>query len=743
MERMDLNRDWQFWKLPGCSIDNLSAVEAGGAAERVNLPHTWYDENAVEPYRGTTLYRKQITLAPEWRRKALYLDIPGADNHAKIVLNGTLAGEHKGGYSRFCVPVPTDMLNGETLDIQIYLSNAACDDISPLAGDFTVFGGLYRGVSLLVKEPEHFDVCYYGTDGVVARTAVEQNGCGRVYLNSHVVAEKTSEVRYTLASPEGTSVISQTTQAGSSCTLTVERPELWNGKVDPALYSLTAELVCDGVVTDTVTKKIGFRSIRMDPEKGFFLNGEHCRIRGVAKHQDFAGCFNAVTGKEIDRDFALIREIGANAIRLSHYQHPQETYDRCDREGYVVWAEVPMLKMTREPALMENIRLQLTELVLQNQHHPSICFWGIQNEIGMFRDTPDQYENLAEMRKLVNTLDPGRLVTAANMYTVKFKSGLNHGTDMIGYNIYFGWYYGQMEGYDGFLDRYHAANPEMPLGISEYGVDANPALHSAEPRVQDYTEEYQALFHETVYPIFESKPYLWGSFVWNMFDFSSALRKDGGLRNLNAKGLVTYDRQTRKDAFYYYKAKWSEEPFVHLCGKRFAKRTEGAVEVKAYTNQPEVTLSVNGCVLKTLPRDGNGTVRFEEVPLKKGENHICVTAGSCSDAMDLTRQDHPEHSYCLPDSSAGGPVKNWFLTSDSLVREGYCSLESTAGELLNNPEAAALLKEKLPQPLYRVLTEQDVIPLGIELKSILGREKLPAEELKALNDALNQIPAEE
>ena len=261
--------------------------------------------------------------------------------------------------------------------------------------------------------------------------------------------------------------------------------------------------------------------------------------------------------------------------------------------------------------------------------------------------------------------------------------------------------------------------------------------------MQDYTEEYQALFHETVYPIFESKPYLWGSFVWNMFDFSSALRKDGGLRNLNAKGLVTYDRQTRKDAFYYYKAKWSEEPFVHLCGKRFAKRTEGAVEVKAYTNQPEVTLSVNGCVLKTLPRDGNGTVRFEEVPLKKGENHICVTAGSCSDAMDLTRQDHLEPSYCLPDSSAGGPVKNWFLTSDSLVREGYCSLESTAGELLNNPEAAALLKEKLPQPLYRVLTEQDVIPLGIELKSILGREKLPAEELKALNDALNQIPAEE
>ena len=399
--------------------------------------------------------------------------------------------------------------------------------------------------------------------------------------------------------------------------------------------------------------------------------------------------------------------------------------------------------MTREPALIENIRQQLTELVLQNLHHPSICFWGIQNEIGMFRDTPDMYEHLAGMRALINTLDPGRLVTAANMYTVKFKSGLNHGTDMIGYNIYFGWYYGQMQGYDGFLDRYHAANPEMPLGISEYGVDANPALHSADPRVQDYTEEYQSLFHETVYPIFESKPYLWGSFVWNMFDFSSALRKDGGLRNLNGKGLVTYDRKTRKDAFYYYKAKWSAEPFVHLCGKRFAKRTEEAVEVKVYTNQPEATLSVNGGAGQTLPNNGNGTVRFAAVPLKKGENRICVTAGDCTDEMTLTRQDSPEPSYSLPGSNAGGPVKNWFLASDSLVREGYCSLESTAGDLLENPAAAVLLKEKLPQALYRTLTEQDVIPLGIELKSILSRSGLSTEELKALNDALNQIPAEE
>ena len=739
MKTISLNQNWQFWQLPG-SIDCPSAPET--AAQTVTLPHTWYDDDAETPCRGLTLYRKQLPVDPAWREKAAYLDIPGADNHAKIYLNGVFSAEHKGGYSAFRVPVPAEALGREMLDIEIYLSNAVCEDISPLAGDFTVFGGLYRGVNLLVGEKAHFDVCYYGTDGVLARTEVDEAGRGIVTIEPHTVGTEGAEIRYTLTAPDGTPAAERTAPAGESVTLIVEQPHLWNGKADPALYEFRAELLCNGAVTDTVCKTVGFRRIRMTADHGFFLNDAPLRIRGVAKHQDFAGKFNAVTEADIDRDFALIREVGANALRLSHYQHPQHTYDLCDREGYVVWAEVPMLKMTRSPALLENIRQQLTELVLQNLHHPSICFWGIQNEIGIYRDTPDMYENLAGMRRLVNELDPGRLVTAANLYSVKFGSGLNKCTDMIGYNIYFGWYYGQMQDYDGFLDRYHAANPEMSLGISEYGVDANPALHSAEPQVQDYSEEYQALFHETVYPIFESKPYLWGSFVWNMFDFSSALRKDGGLRNLNGKGLVTYDRATRKDAFYYYKAKWSEEPFVHLCGKRFAKRTEETIDVKIYTNQPEVTLFVNGKAMQTRPNNGNGTAVFAGVPLRMGENALRVTAGPCTDETVVTWQEAEEPSYRLPGAKAGGPVKNWFLSADTLTREGYCSVEDTANDLLLNPAAAAVLAEKLPQ-LYRMMTEQEAIPLGLGLKRVLGISKVEPELVKEVNDALNQIPAQE
>lgn len=739
MIQISLNEGWEFAKLPESTIEAPCAPKEPG--ERVDLPHTWYDDAAEQAYRGLTRYAKRLPLRPEWQGKTLLLDFPAADNHAKVYLNGQLAGEHRGGYSAFRVEIPAAARVGEAVEIEVYLSNAVCDDISPLAGDFTIFGGLYRGVNLLVAEPTHFDRCYYGTDGVLARATVDAAGQGVVRMEPHIICTEPAQVRYTLWAADGTVAARKTAGPDALVTLTVEHPTLWNGKKDPALYRLEAELLCGERVVDVTSKTIGFRRIALDAEQGFFLNGAHLRLHGVAKHEDFGGCFNAVGERELDRDFALIREVGANALRLSHYQHPQAAYDRCDREGYVVWAEVPLLKLTRNPALLANIRQQLTELVLQNLHHPSICFWGIQNEIGIYRDTPDMYEALAGLRQLVEELDGSRFVTAANLYTVKLKSGLNKGTDMIGYNIYFGWYYGQMQDYDTFLEKYHAANPQVPFGISEYGADANTALHAETPQVQDYSEEFQALFHETVYPIFESKPYLWGSFVWNMFDFSSALRKDGGLRNQNGKGLVTYDRTIRKDAFYYYKAKWSAEPFVHLCSQRFAKRAAETIDVKVYTNQPQVTLWLNGQVLSTQAGNGNGTVLFAKVPLRMGENTLRAVAGPYEDGCVFTRQEQEEPAYRLPGARAGGAVKNWFLGADSLAREGYCSVEDTANDLLQNPAAAAVLKEAVPK-LYQVMTEQDTIPLGLALQRILSLSKLEKDAVLALNAKLNEIPAE-
>jgi beta-galactosidase len=476
----------------------------------------------------------------------------------------------------------------------------------------------------------------------------------------------------------------------------------------------------------------------MSPDEGLRLNGELLKLHGVAKHQDRAGVFSAVSGGQIDEDFDIIREIGANAVRLSHYQHPQHAYDRCDEDGLLVWAEVPMLKMTENGALYANIEQQLMELILQNIHHPSIFCWGIQNEIGMFRDAPFMHEECRVLTALAKRLDPNRLVTAANLYNVKPTSQLNAVTDMVGYNLYFGWYYGEMPDYSKYLDNYHALRPEMPLGISEYGVDCNVALHSEDPKVKDYSEEYQALWHETVYPILQSKDYLWGSFIWNMFDFSSDRRNEGGVKFINGKGLVSYDRSLRKDAFFYYKAKWSDEPFVHLCASRFVKRCREKVDVKVYTNQRAVTLFVNGAEQGTLSNNGNGTVLFRDVALEQGENRLKAMSGELADSLIFERVETAEESYRLPEETSG-PVRNWFLSDDDTVKEGYYSIMDTAEDVLSG--ARSVLVRFVPS-LVEVL-DRDVIPLGLSMKSILSRElKNDPDTMLRINDALHQIKKE-
>jgi len=512
---------------------------------------------------------------------------------------------------------------------------------------------------------------------------------------------------------------------------------LWDGKKGVNFYFVEARLIVDGVECDRACVRIGFRKIEMFADKGLFLNGEHVKLHGVAKHQDHAGVFNAVREEDIDEDFRLIHEIGANAVRLSHYQHCQPAYDHCDEEGYLTWAEIPMLKMTDNQALFANAEGQLKELVLQNLHHPSIYCWGIQNEIAMFKDAPFMHEECRDLVSLAKELDPSRLTAGANLYSVKFTSELNKITDMIGYNIYFGWYYGEMKDYGSYLDKFHAARPDMPLGVSEYGVDANVALHSEEPKVKDYSEEYQALFHETVYPILASKDYLWGSYVWNMFDFSSDRRDEGGVKFINAKGLVTYDRMIRKDAFYYYKAVWSDDPFVHVCSRRFVKRCKETIDIKVYTNQEEATLSVNGEVFETKASD-NGTIVFANVPLRMGENEIKAAHGDLEDMVVFERVDQAEESYRLPQESSG-PVRNWFLSDDDTVKEGYYSIMDTAQDLLAN--ARDVLLEHVPKLVE--LLDKDVIPAGLSMKSILSRDlKDDPGKILEINKALHGIKKE-
>ena len=798
MHKININEGWQFKKIPDGNIRDLAGLTGpslkgadrdaasadsadmndsevsdsgknAGIGERENealsdinraesfvtvaLPHTWYRDE--DPYRGLVLYQKTIQINPDW--KHVFVDIPGADQHAVVLADDRKIGEHRGAYGAFRCEIPEELLGHKEVKLRIFLTNVHDEGISPLTGDFTVFGGLYRGVNLLVTEHESFfDPTYYGTSGVILRTGIDGN-TGILNAEIHARTDKEAEIVAEITDPFGTlltdvrseevdSESTNTHASGSincSMVLTFRIPDviLWNGKTAPNLYKVKMKFVRAGETLDEVELETGFRDITITADKGLFLNGEHIKINGVAKHQDFKGCFNAVSRENIDRDFELIDEIGANSVRLSHYQHPQYTYETADKKGYLVWAEIPMLKMTDSEELKADAEEQLRELILQNIHHPSIYCWGIQNEIGMFRDAEFMHEELKKMQQLSHELDPSRLVTAANLYTVKFKSKLNSVTDMIGYNIYFGWYYGEMEDYRDYLNRFHEERPEMPLGVSEYGVDANISLHAENPMVRDYSEEYQALYHETVYHIFESRDYLYGSYVWNMFDFHSGLRNEGGQKNINAKGLVTYDRNTRKDAFYYYKAKWSEEKFLHICSKRFVNRAKESIEIKVYTNLSDAVLYVDEKEFGSGTNDGNGRIVFSDVPLHEGENRIKVAAEGLTDECVFVRVDSEDENYRLPGNNAGQAVKNWFLSEDDVVREGYFSIKDTAKDILEDPDARAVLEKYLPE-LVKFMTEKDVIPLGLSMQSILNRNTPDGLDVKELNRELNQIKNE-
>ena len=736
MKQFSINTGWQFAKLPG--VSHAAPSIAGAAWETLDLPHTWYRDD--DQYRGLAVYQKivEVDCGPD---QSLILELGAADHTVRAYANGVELGLHKGGYSRVRFAVPMDCVKDGKIDFILYVDNGATEDVSPLAGDFTVFGGLYRGASLLVTEKSHFDYLYHATDGVIVRTSVDEIGSGVLYVEPHAVVEGTGKVRYTLWGPDGSAAARFEGPANDPQEVVIPSVCLWNGKGDPALYTLEAELEAGGAVVDRTTVTTGFRKVAIDPNAGFFLNGSHMRINGVAKHQDFAGRYSAVTEREIDRDFDLIADVGANAVRLSHYQHPQYTYDKCDKAGLVVWAEIPMLKMTEDPALQENARQQMTELVLQNIHHPSICFWGVQNEIAMFRDAAFVHENIKELYDLTKALDPDRIVTCANLHPLKAKSQLNHLTDMVGYNIYFGWYYGKMGDYGPYLDGLHRELPQMPLGISEYGVDCATWLHSENPLVKDYSEEFQALFHETVYSIVESKPYLWGSFIWNFFDFSSSRRNEGGQKFINAKGLVTFDRETKKDAFYCYKAKWSDEPFLHIRERRFTKRCRDAVDVKVYTNLPQVTLVLPDGETVAARNDGNGCAVFPGVALSEGKTTFTVTADgdgrTFTDSVTFEKVSEPEDSYAIPDSGAGTTVQNWFLGEDDIDTDSYFSLKDRAEDILENEQAHAVFKKYLPG-LTAVL-ERGVIPLGLAMTSILSRDTPKDVDLKELNLELMKI----
>lgn len=732
----NLNLGWKFKKLPEMDITKLSSVpETDNAGfSSVDLPHTWYQNGAA--YKGTVLYQKSLPIDAGVDGR-VFLHFGAADRFCKVFVNGQFVGQHKGGYSAFAFDITPYCRQGAKNEISVLLDNRSFDQISPLSGDFTVFGGLYRDVTLLYTQKSCFDRTFYGTDGVILRSSVVGTD-GKVSIENHTLGCDNAQICYRIFSPMGELVAEQTEPLQDKTELTLPHPTLWCGKKAPALYTLREELWVDGRKADEVQIRFGFKTVLVDPEKGFFLNGEHLKIHGVAKHQDYAGVFNAIGEEQLQEDLRDILEIGANSVRLSHYQHPQRMYDLCDENGLLVWAEIPMMKFLNDEALMENAESQLKELIYQNIHHPSICFWGIQNEIAIFGESEAMYTRMQELAQLVSQLDGSRLSACANLFCVSNDSKLNTLTQVVGYNIYYGWYYGSMEDNASFVDRFHHENPGIPLGITEYGVDCNLAYHSYEPKVRDYSEEFQALYHETVYPIFRDRDFIWGTYVWNMFDFSSEIRDEGGTRYENCKGLVTYDRKIKKDAFYYYKAQWSQEPFVKIGESRFVNRERKAITVTVYSNCREVTLTVHGKSHTT--QSHSGVFRFQNIPLLPGENEVTASAGELCDRVIFRGVEKRDESYLYEDQNPGINVKNWFIDAaeeEKMFPTGMFSIRDSGSAIVDCPEAIAAVEHFSKKLADQMRQRRGQMPLERILHYM--RKEFSDDDCKQLNAALTKV----
>ena len=676
----------------------------GDAFTKVALPHTWnnidgQDGMADGPYwRGLGCYHLELPNPTEGKKQ--YIEFQGANHVATVYCNGREMGCHKGGFSTFRFDLTPAMKPADNI-LTVEVTNAV-SDIYPQNADFTFYGGLYRAVNFIEVAPAHFDLLKDGTSGVFVTPRA--NGMTRVDL--FPVGAEGCTVKVALKDAEGNVVAQSAADAAAHTVIKikVKEPHLWNSMEDPYCYTCEATIEKDGAVLDAVTETYGYRSFHVDPDKGFFLNGKSYPLHGVSRHQDRQDMGWAITPKEHEEDIALIKEVGANTIRLAHYQHDQYFYSLCDHTGFVLWAEIPFISQfipTQEAH--DNTISQMTELIAQNYNHPSIFFWGISNEITIAGESEALYQNLTELNALAKKLDPSRLTTMAQVSMVPMDSEHTYITDLQSYNHYFGWYVGDVEDNGPWLDKFHALNPDRCLGVSEYGAENILKWHTAYPDNHDYTEEYASHYHHEMLKTFATRPYLWATHVWNMFDFAADARDEGGVQGRNNKGLVTYDRKTKKDAFYIYQAYWTTKPMVHVCGERFVDRAPDERFIDVYTNCDEVTLYVNGEAVATKAAVDH-EVLFENVALRDGDNVITARSGDV-EGNTITVRPVAEHNYAY-DVPEGNQGANWFDDPAAVAARkamkfpaGYYSIKDKVSVLMANPETAKVLQGAMAQIL--------------------------------------------
>ena len=746
-EIVSLNNRWAFSK---------KAKEVPGKMpllwEKVNLPHSWNAKDGMDGgadyHRGTCYYVKEIAKKDLPVAAQYYLEICGANSSADVYVNGKKVAHHDGGYSTWRVNL-TEELQAKNV-IVIAVDNAENEVVYPQMADFTFYGGLYRNVNLIAVADSHFDLDNFGGPGIKVTPIVDGENA-KITIEAPVInpaAEQ--ELIFVITDAEENEVVKSIGVPGEDvAVLEIPKVHLWHGRKDPYLYKATVKLVKNDLIIDEVSARFGCRTFRIDPEEGFILNGESYPLRGVSRHQDRWGYGNALLPEHHKEDMELICEMGATTIRLAHYQHDQYFYDLCDEYGQVIWAEIPYISK-HMPTGRENTVSQMKELITQNYNHPSMVVWGLSNEITINGVTDDLLENHHILNNLAHEMDPTRLTTMAVVSMCDKNEPYVQIPDTVSYNHYFGWYGGDTTMNGPWFDDFHQTHPNIPIGCSEYGCEALD-WHTSDPKQGDYTEEYQAYYHEELIKQLFTRKYLWATHVWNMFDFGADARNEGGENGQNHKGLMTIDRKYKKDAFYAYKA-WltdaKDDPFVHICGKRYIDRVEDVTKITVYSNLPEVELFVNG---KSLGKKESAEHFFYfDVP-NKGKSTLVAVAGDCQDSSSINKVDKFNEKYRLKEK---GAVLNWF---DVNAPEGYFSLNDKIGDILANPEGQKLFADLMKQFFGGGEGEGKKKVAGFEVSpsmmkmlggftvlramSMAGSANITVtkEQLLALNEALNKI----
>ncbi len=704
---ININKDWLF-------VKNSAEIMNSEVGIKVDLPHTWNAEDGMDGgndyFRGSSVYTKTIKKAELEKADRYFLEINGANSSSDVYVDGVKLIHHDGGYSTFRVDI-TDSLKEESV-LSIIVDNSPNDRVYPQMADFTFYGGLYRNVNIIAVNETHFDLEYFGSKGLKITPIVNGNDAN---VEVEVFAKNIKEGQkfvYTIYDKEENE-LQKIETTDTKVSFEIKDVHLWNGRKDPYLYCCEVEIVENGEVLDNVCSRFGCRYFEIDPENGFILNGKEYPLRGVSRHQDRIGFGNALLPEHHKEDIDLILEVGATTIRLAHYQHDQYFYDLCDEVGLVIWAEIPYISKHLENG-RENTISQMTELISQNYNHPCIVVWGLSNEITMSgADNPDLIDNHKVLNDLVHSMDKTRLTTIACVSMCSMDAEYVQIPDVVSYNHYFGWYGGDTSMNGPWFDKFHAKYPNIPIGVSEYGCEALN-WHTSNPTQGDYTEEYQAYYHEELIKQLFTRKYIWATHVWNMFDFGADARSEGGENGQNHKGLITIDRKYKKDAFYAYKAWLSDEPFVHVCGKRYIDRVEDVTKITVYSNLAEVELFVNG---ESFEKQTSDNHFFYFNVKNEGETNIVAKAGDYVDQSVIRKVEEMNQDYILKEK---GAVLNWF---DVEMPENRYSINDKISDIMESFRGK-LWFIKLGLKLKKSMSSKDGKgkPAGfdVDMKDVMG-----------------------